>query len=89
MTKLPFKVVAVDMDGTFMHDDQTFDHKRFDRILTELHKKGIHFIVSSGRPYTRLRKDFAGFLNRIDMLGVYTPSSLIRDPPINAVLKWI
>lgn len=39
MTKLPFKVVAVDMDGTFMHDDQTFDHKRFDRILTELHKK--------------------------------------------------
>lgn len=41
MTKLPFKVVAVDMDGTFMHDDQTFDHKRFDRILTELHKKGF------------------------------------------------
>lgn len=41
MTKLPFKVVAVDMDGTFMHDDQTFDHKRFDRILTELHKRGF------------------------------------------------
>ena len=31
MSKLPFKVIAVDMDGTFMRDNQTFDHKRFDR----------------------------------------------------------
>lgn len=81
MTKLPFKVVAVDMDGTFMHDNQTFDHKRFDRILTELHKKGIHFIVLSGRPYTRLRKDFAGFLNRIDMIAD-NGSLLLQDNQI-------
>lgn len=69
MNKLPFKVVAVDMDGTFMRDNQTFDHKRFDRILNQLRDQGGHFIVSSGRPYTRLREDFAGFLTRIDMIA--------------------
>lgn len=69
MSKLPFKVVAVDMDGTFMRDDQTFDHKRFDRILNKLRAEGGHFIVSSGRPYQRLRKDFMGFLDRIDMIA--------------------
>lgn len=55
MNKLPFKVVAVDMDGTFMRDNQTFDRKRFDRILNQLRDQGGHFIVSCGRPYTRLR----------------------------------
>ena len=69
MSKIPFKVVAVDMDDIFMRDNQTFDHKRFDRILNQLHEKGIHFIVSSGRPYTELRRNFAGFLTRIDMIA--------------------
>lgn len=81
MNKLPFKVVAVDMDGTFMRDNQTFDHKRFNRILTQLHQNGVHFIVSSGRPYTRLRKDFAGFLDRIDMIAD-NGSLLLQDDKI-------
>lgn len=47
MNKLPFKVIAADMDGTFMRDDQTFDYKRFDRILDQIHENDAHFIVSS------------------------------------------
>lgn len=66
---IPFKAVAVDMDGTFMRDDSTFDHKRFDCILKQLHEQGAHFIVSSGRPYGRLQKDFAEFLDRIDIIA--------------------
>jgi Cof subfamily protein (haloacid dehalogenase superfamily) len=81
MNKIPFKVVAVDMDGTFMRDDQTFDHKRFDRVLTDLRAQGGHFIVSSGRPYQRLRRDFAGFLDRIDMIAD-NGSLLIQDDQI-------
>lgn len=81
MNKLPFKVIAVDMDGTFMRDDQTFDHQRFDRILDEIHKHHAHFIVSSGRPYSRLRRDFAGFLDRIDMIAD-NGSLLIQDDNI-------
>ena len=44
MSKLPFKVVAVDMDGTFMRDDQTFDHQRFNRILNQLRADGAHLL---------------------------------------------
>lgn len=81
MNKLPFKVVAVDMDGTFMRDDQTFDHKRFNRILNQLRADGAHFIVSSGRPYQRLQKDFMGFLDRIDMIAD-NGSLLLQDDKI-------
>lgn len=66
---IPFKAVAVDMDGTFMNDDLTYDHQRFDKVLTRLHEHGIHFIVSSGRPLSRLKRDFADFLDRIDIIA--------------------
>lgn len=69
MYKLPFKVVAVDMDGTFVRDDQTFDQKRFGRILNQLHENDVHFIVSSGRSHIELRRNFDGFLTRIDMIA--------------------
>lgn len=69
MSVIPFKAVAVDMDGTFMRDNRTYDHARFDRLLTKLHQQGIHFIVSSGRPLSRLKEDFAGFLDRIDIIS--------------------
>lgn len=69
MTSIPFKAVAVDMDGTFEDDEKKFDHGRFERVLTELRKHHIHFIVSSGRPLSRLRQDFYGFLDRIDIIA--------------------
>ena len=45
---LPFKAVAVDMDGTFLDDRKQFNHKEFDQILTEFEQRGVHFIVASG-----------------------------------------
>lgn len=67
--KIPFKAVAVDMDGTFMNDDLTYDHQRFEKVLSKLRARHIHFIVSSGRPLSRLRRDFADFLERIDIVA--------------------
>lgn len=81
MSNIPFKVVAVDMDGTFMRDNQTYDHQRFSRILNKLHENDIHFIVSSGRPYDQLQKEFAGFLDRIDMIAD-NGSLLLQDDRI-------
>lgn len=36
MTTIPFKVVAVDMDGTFLTEKKTFDHELFGKILKKL-----------------------------------------------------
>ncbi|RMC25020.1 MULTISPECIES: Cof-type HAD-IIB family hydrolase [unclassified Lactobacillus] len=69
MTKIPFKAVAVDMDGTFENDKKEFDHQRFEKILTDLRRHHVHFIVSSGRPLSRLRQDFYDFLDRIDIVA--------------------
>lgn len=81
MKNIPFKAVAVDMDGTFDNDDLTFDHPHFEKVLTKLRQRHIHFIVSSGRPLVRLRRDFAGFLDRIDMIAD-NGSLLIQDNSI-------
>lgn len=69
MTNIPFKAVAVDMDGTFMNDDLTYDHLRFKKVLKKLQEHHIQFIVSSGRPLSRLKRDFADFLTEIDIIA--------------------
>lgn len=65
---LPFKAVAVDMDGTFLNGERSYDKELFDKILTQLEEKGVHFIVASGRPYSRLKDDFVGFSDRMDFV---------------------
>lgn len=81
MADIPFKAVAVDMDGTFMNDDLTYDHERFFQVLTRLRKHHIHFIVSSGRPLARLRRDFAEFLDKIDIIAE-NGALLVKDDQI-------
>lgn len=76
---LPFKAVAVDMDGTFLDDKREYDHQEFDRILTELENKNINFIVSSGRPYARLKKDFADFYKRMDFVTTNGARIMVND----------
>lgn len=69
MVDIPFKAIAVDMDGTFMNDDLTYDHHRFARLLKKIKAHKLHFIVASGRPLSRLKRDFADFLTQIDMIA--------------------
>ncbi|MGJ3804112.1 hypothetical protein ACLOBV_03855 [Limosilactobacillus fermentum] len=37
---LPFQAVTFDMDATFVHDDKSYDHARFERILSHLRTRG-------------------------------------------------
>lgn len=75
---LPFKAVAVDMDGTFLDDRKQFDHEQFDQLLTEFEKRGVHFIVASGRPYVRLKQDFKGFVDRMDFVTLNGSRLIIK-----------
>lgn len=69
MTTLPFKAVAVDVDGTFVNDEKQYDHQMFDKILTRLHQNDVQFIIASGRPADRLAADFSEFANSIDFVA--------------------
>ena len=52
------KLVAVDIDGTFVRSDYTYDIPRFRKILRRMDKAGCRFVVASGNQYYQLRDLF-------------------------------
>ena len=71
------KLIAVDMDGTFLNSKSKYNEVRFKKIHDLLNKKGIHFVVASGNQYYQL-KDF--FTNYNDIDYVAENGALIRNP---------
>ncbi|MCQ9211359.1 MULTISPECIES: Cof-type HAD-IIB family hydrolase [unclassified Streptococcus] len=63
------KLIATDMDGTFLDDCGEFDRQRFERVLLQLEARGIPFIVASGNSLARLLDLFAGFEHRVLFLA--------------------
>lgn len=58
--KHDIKLVAVDIDGTFVHSDYSYDYPRFRRILARMQEAGCRFVVASGNQYYQLRDLFPG-----------------------------
>ena len=58
--RTPLRLVAVDMDGTFLDTASTYDRPRFDRIHERLTAAGVYFVVASGNQYWQLRTFFEG-----------------------------
>lgn len=48
------KMIATDMDGTFLKDDKTFDRPWFDRLKQKMAREQVHFVVASGNQYEHL-----------------------------------
>lgn len=55
------KLVAVDIDGTFVRSDYTYDVPRFQRILSRMKDAGCQFVAASGNQYYQLRDLFPGY----------------------------
>ena len=58
------KLIATDMDGTFLDSSKRFSMEFFD-IFTELRKKGIKFVIASGNQYFRLYQKFLPISNEM------------------------
>lgn len=52
------KMIAVDMDGTFLDENSSYDHQEFFKIYQKLKKNGIRFVVASGNPLKQLQNQF-------------------------------
>lgn len=48
------KLVAVDMDGTFLDDTKKYNKPRFLEQYAEMKRRGIRFVVASGNQYYQL-----------------------------------
>ncbi|MDV7718375.1 Cof-type HAD-IIB family hydrolase [Pediococcus ethanolidurans] len=57
---MTIKLIASDIDGTFLDDQHEFDRHRFQEQLNEMNQRGIHFVVSSGNQYQHCIKVMAG-----------------------------
>lgn len=51
---MSIKLIAVDMDGTFLDDEKSYDKSRFLDLYARLKQRGIHFVVASGNQYYQL-----------------------------------
>ncbi len=63
--KNDIKLVAVDINGTFVHSDYTYDIPRFQRILSYMKNAGCKFVVASGNQYYQLRDLFSGYYDEL------------------------
>lgn len=63
------KLVAVDIDGTFVRSDYTYDISRFKKILSRMQNAGCNFVVASGNQYYQLRDLFPGYYDELSFVA--------------------
>ncbi|HCO72365.1 MAG TPA: HAD family hydrolase [Enterococcus sp.] len=71
------KLVAVDMDGTFMRTDYTYDVPRFKAVLARMKAVGCQFVVASGNQYYQLRAQFPGHDHELSFVA--ENGALVKD----------
>lgn len=71
------KLIAVDMDGTFLKDDQTYDEAEFAKIYQQLKARNIQFVVASGNQYFQLISFFTKYP---EVIYIAENGALIRSP---------
>ena len=71
------KLVAVDVDGTFVRSDYTYDAPRFRRILARMEAAGCRFVVASGNQYYQLRDLFPGCAEKLAFVA--ENGALVKD----------
>ena len=62
---MTIKLIATDMEGTFLDGKGAYDKQRFDRVLSQLSEQDIHFVAASGRQLLALEAMFSAFTDRI------------------------
>ena len=66
---MTIKLIATDMDGTFLDEKGTYDRLRFERLLKEMQARGIHFVAASGNSMPRLYRIFEGFEKEVTFVA--------------------
>lgn len=53
------KLIATDMDGTFLNKMMDYDRQRFENLYAQLNLQNIKFVIASGNQYYQLHSFFA------------------------------
>ncbi|MDG6119826.1 Cof-type HAD-IIB family hydrolase [Lactococcus formosensis] len=71
------RLVAVDVDGTFVRDNYTYDIPRFKAILSRMKKADCQFVVASGNQYYQLRSLFPDYYDELSFVA--ENGALVKD----------
>ena len=69
MAKPPFKVIAVDMDGSFLDDQKQFNHDLFEQLLDHCRQLGIRFVVATGDPLDLIQHYFKNYADQVTIVS--------------------
>lgn len=59
------RLIAVDMDGTWLNDEKEYDYKLFINDMNIMEKNNVTFVIASGNQYGNLKQRFADVADRI------------------------
>ena len=80
------KLVACDLDGTLL-DSKKRIPKEFPKIIEEFKKRGIYFVVASGRSYAGLKEMFADYID--DLVFICDNGAFVMYKGERLVLKLL
>lgn len=66
---MTIKLIAVDMDGTFLNDQMKYDFERFSKQYVKMKDQGIRFVVASGNQYYQLKSFFGEIQEEISYVA--------------------
>ena len=66
---MTIRVIASDMDGTFLDDKGSYDKERFSQILDAMAARGMHFVVASGNSMSCLKPMFPETFKRLHFVA--------------------
>ncbi|AQS53685.1 5-amino-6-(5-phospho-D-ribitylamino)uracil phosphatase YbjI [Jeotgalibaca dankookensis] len=66
---MSIKLIAVDMDGTFLNTEMSYNRPYFESLLKRMKEKNIHFICASGNQLPQLLNYFEGLESEITFIA--------------------
>ncbi|KXT70884.1 Cof-type HAD-IIB family hydrolase [Streptococcus cristatus] len=66
---MDIKVIATDMDGTFLNNQMDYDRAQFAQLFDKMQAKGIRFVAISGNQYYQIESFFEDYKSDITIVG--------------------
>lgn len=63
------KLIASDLDATFLRDDKTFNEALFQEVLDKLHAQDIQFVVATGNHVQKVHDYFKHFAGQYQLIA--------------------
>ncbi|MFD2306696.1 Cof-type HAD-IIB family hydrolase [Enterococcus termitis] len=71
------KMIAVDMDGTFLNSEKDYDREKFNHLYKKMCEQNVRFVVASGNQYYQLKSFFPTIADELSFVsenGAYVVS---------------